>query len=596
MKIRKVEIKNWRSIKHVEIDFQNLMIFIGQNNHGKSNIISALLFFFGQINPDDLDYYKEEKELYVEVTFGELNDVEKNTFSKYVTSENAIRVRKIISKESASVYNGYIEQPDLDWLKEEKISNYTNRDIASTLPLYDLLPSSGRIRLEDFKNAQLEFIGTNRKSIKFTYSLESSPFMGAKNVAKGIFGEVFYIPPVKSAKEDLSTKGNSVFGQLYSRVIARMSEQNKEFIDAKNKMIQLVSILNKKTEDGKANKQRPSELTSLETLLDMELKRWNTKIDVEITPPNVDDIFKVGADIWIDDGIRTDIERKGHGLQRAFIFALLKVLSVVIKEEAEKKETELTDGERKKLGRISSNTNYFFFEEPELYLHPQAQRESFSALVDLSKSENQVMLCTHSSSFIDLNYHKSICIVKKENIDDGTSILQYTEDLFTKDEEKKQFDMTYWINPDRGELFFANKIILVEGTTEKTVIPLLAQKLGVFRYDYTLIDCGSKDAMPAYIKLLNKFSLQYLAVYDIDNQSIKTSAQKQEAARKSKLIEDVINKKYGNSIKFANDIEEELGLISANKSGKPYQALKFILEESFVLKEGLKKKIKLIFG
>ncbi|MBV6419600.1 MAG: hypothetical protein DAHOPDDO_00823 [Ignavibacteriaceae bacterium] len=595
MKIRKVVIHNWRSIKFVEIDFQNLMIFIGQNNHGKSNILSALLFFFGQINVDDLDYHREENELYVEVLFEGLNDNEQNTFSKYVTSENTIRVRKVVSKESSFAYNGFIEQPDIDWLKEENIANYTNRDAARTLPLYNLLPVSGRIKQEDFRIAQIEYIKTNRDKINFTYSLEPTPFLGAKNVAKGIFGEVFYIPSVKDVKEELSTRGNSVFGQLYSRVISRMSEQNTEFIDAKNKMINLVGILNKTTDDGKLNKQRPTELSALESLIDEELIGWNTKVDVEITPPDVDDIFKVGAEIWIADGIRTDIERKGHGLQRAFIFALLKAWSTVIREENEKNEAEQLE-ESKKSGRAASKTNYFIFEEPELYLHPQAQRELFSSIVDLTKSENQVILCTHSSSFIDLNYHKSICIVKKDSIEKGSYILQCTEDIFTQEEEKKQFDMTYWINPDRGELFFAKKVILIEGQTERTVIPLLAQMLGTFRYDYTLLDCGGKDGIPTYIKLLNKFSLKHTVVYDTDKQSDKTEEQKREADKKSKLIEDAINNALGDSVKFVNDIEEELGMNEKPKKDKPYKMLKFISGDSFRIKKRLEEKIKSIFS
>ena len=45
MRIEHIKIENWRSIIELEINFQELMILIGQNNHGKSNILSAVLFF-----------------------------------------------------------------------------------------------------------------------------------------------------------------------------------------------------------------------------------------------------------------------------------------------------------------------------------------------------------------------------------------------------------------------------------------------------------------------------------------------------------------------------------------------------------------------
>lgn len=68
MKIASLRILNWRSIKELEIDFQDLMIFIGQNNHGKSNVLSAILFFFGEMKHQDLDFNSGTQELHVEAT------------------------------------------------------------------------------------------------------------------------------------------------------------------------------------------------------------------------------------------------------------------------------------------------------------------------------------------------------------------------------------------------------------------------------------------------------------------------------------------------------------------------------------------------
>ena len=50
MKIKTLEIKNWRSIKELKVTAQDLMIIIGQNNHGKSNLLSAILFFLVKLN------------------------------------------------------------------------------------------------------------------------------------------------------------------------------------------------------------------------------------------------------------------------------------------------------------------------------------------------------------------------------------------------------------------------------------------------------------------------------------------------------------------------------------------------------------------
>lgn len=47
MKIKKITIKGYRSIKAIELNTINdFNIFVGQNNHGKTNIFEALEWFF----------------------------------------------------------------------------------------------------------------------------------------------------------------------------------------------------------------------------------------------------------------------------------------------------------------------------------------------------------------------------------------------------------------------------------------------------------------------------------------------------------------------------------------------------------------------
>lgn len=588
MVIKNVHIKNWRSIREIELDYEKVMIFIGQNNHGKSNLLSALLFFFGEIKYDELDFNQKSDELFVEVTFSNLDDFDKNQFKKYLTSENEIRVRKTANKSGQFSYNGYIQNPNEDWLKEENVSNYLKRETASQLPLYNLIPADGRITKEIFVNAINQYVEQNHTAITFSYELETTNFLGLKNVAKGIFGSVFYIPSVKSASEELNLKSSTLFNQLYSSVIQKMSETNQDYKEAKNKIVTMVNSLNKIDENGNANTARPPELNLFEQRLERELLSWNTKIDVEITPPNFDDVFKVGTSVWVNDGIKTDISRKGHGLQRALIFALIKTWANIIREE---RENATTTPEEERPIRQTSNSAYFIFEEPELYLHPQAQRELFSSLVLLSASDNQILLCTHSSSFIDMNMYKSICIVKKENDVAGTTIFQCKTDLFSDADDKKNFNLVHWFNPDRSELFFSKKVVLVEGPTDKTVIPFLAKQLNIFRYDYTLIECGSKDAFVPYIELLNKFRLPYIVIYDKDHQADKNPDAIASADKSSKRIEDAIDINYGSTIILENDIEEEIGITDKSNKSKPFFALKKVDADDYVIKEGFKEKI-----
>lgn len=585
MKIENIWVKNWRSVKEEKLEAQDLMVIIGQNNHGKSNLLSSVLFFFGEIKQQDMDFYHGSTELFVEIEFGDLDESDKTTFKKYLTSEEKIVVRKTAFLGGSFEYRGYIENPSDDWLQEANASAYTKRELASSLPFHPHIPDSGRITKQNIIDAQNEYIQNNREDIQFAFELEATNFLGLKSVAKGIFGEVYFIPAVKEASDDFSSKDSSVFGKMYADVVALMSEHNNDWKETKEKLGKLFSTLNKKDQEGNDNNDRPQQLTDFEQELTDELVAWGAKVDIEVNAPDIENVFKANTQVWIDDGVRTDIKRKGHGLQRALTVALIQVVAKKALAEAESAEEQ---GNRK-----ASNSRYFIFEEPELYLHPQAQRSLFDSFVSLSESGSQVILCTHSSGLIDVERYKSIYIATKDDELNGTKVKQCTEDLFEGD-SKKDFNLSYWINPDRGELFFASKVVLLEGATEKTVFPMLAKKLDVFRYEYTLIDCGSKDNIPLYVKLMNKFSIPYVAVYDRDHQAHKRDDAIASADRSTQKIVDEIDNNIGSSVVLENDIEEELGLPNGGSS-KPYVALSHITAEGFSVSPQMAQKIREVY-
>lgn len=587
MKIQRLRISNWRSIKELDLEVSDLMVVIGQNNHGKSNLLSAILFFFGEIKHQELDFHFGAPELYVEVTFGELDDADKTTFQKYLTSSSTIVVRKTAQIGGSFDYRGYIENPTEEWLQEANAGAYTKRDVAESLPFHPFLPDSGRLSKQNIIDAQHSYIEQHRGELNFIFEPETTNFLGLKNVAKGIFGDVYFIPAVKEASDDFATKETSVFGKLYSTVISEMAADNTEWKDTRRRLEELFASLNKLDHEGKNNENRPAELAQFEQALSDELASWGAQVDIEVSPPDIENVFKANTQVWVNDGVRTDIRRKGHGLQRALTVALIQVIA---QRDRNRCENASEDGTRT---RTSSNSRYYLFEEPELYLHPQAQRALFDSLVELSERDSQVFLCTHSSGLIDVERYRTIYIVTKRSETEGTRVTYCSEELFTGD-EKKDFNLSYWINPDRAELFFASKVLLVEGATDKTVIPLIAKTLGVFRYDYTIIDCGSKLNIPYYVRLLNKFGVPYIAIYDYDHQDGKSSDAIESADIATQRIDDEVDAHLGRSVVFDNDIEEELGMAAGTRN-KPYAALNHVSDPAFRLSARLEDKIRNIY-
>lgn len=293
---------------------------------------------------------------------------------------------------------------------------------------------------------------------------------------------------------------------------------------------------------------------------------------------NIDEKFVLKEMKNLSDTLMAEYVSKG--LYRTLLFELFRALA------AESKKIETS---------IIGNT-MIFFEEPELYLHPQAEKELYDCFIALSKLGVQLYISTHSSNFISLKHYKSICIIR--NSDNGSRAFQFKGKLFSGD-EVKYFNMNYWINPDRSELFFAKKVILVEGQTDKIVLGYLSKKLGIYKYDYSILECGSKSIIPQFIKLLNAFKLPYIAVYDKDNHFWRTELEIENSNIKNHSIQKSINYDFGNFIEFDNDIEEELYSEKRerkNYKNKPFYALKTVSEENYAVPAQLEHKIRKIFS
>ena len=74
MKLSKIRIKNFKSIKELEFDYpeSGILVLVGENNSGKSNIIRAIDLICGEswIGKEKLeehDYYLHNKNLDIEI-------------------------------------------------------------------------------------------------------------------------------------------------------------------------------------------------------------------------------------------------------------------------------------------------------------------------------------------------------------------------------------------------------------------------------------------------------------------------------------------------------------------------------------------------
>ncbi|NOY72103.1 MAG: AAA family ATPase [Gammaproteobacteria bacterium] len=75
MKISEIVIRNFRSLKDVTINPYQFNIFVGQNNHGKSNLFEAVEWFYnGKGNIQDIKHCQaaHSEDVEVEIEFSDV--------------------------------------------------------------------------------------------------------------------------------------------------------------------------------------------------------------------------------------------------------------------------------------------------------------------------------------------------------------------------------------------------------------------------------------------------------------------------------------------------------------------------------------------
>lgn len=108
----------------------------------------------------------------------------------------------------------------------------------------------------------------------------------------------------------------------------------------------------------------------------------------------------------------------------------------------------------------------FAIEEPETHLHPDLSRRLFNILKEISEKK-QLILSTHSPIFIDTLNLKNAWIFRKDGMETKIYRIQHAEDLRI---------INYELGIRPSDIFFADRILFVEGAIDKIVYRIWAEK------------------------------------------------------------------------------------------------------------------------
>lgn len=164
----------------------------------------------------------------------------------------------------------------------------------------------------------------------------------------------------------------------------------------------------------------------------------------------------------------------------------------------------------------------FGIEEPENFLYPNAQRSLYRSFRELSNN-SQIFYTTHNPNFINAEFVNEIQMLQKTD-EKGTIVLKKDKDILEDVlSENHKFKIYSHFNRERNELFFARKIIFVEGNSDKILIMTICEErwnLDLDRLGVVIIECGGKSGVNYFVGICHALGIEnYLAVWDQDQKN-----------------------------------------------------------------------------
>ena len=576
MELKQIEINKFRSIDSISINIDDLAILIGENNAGKTNILKALELFYQDsvrgINEEYFYFKNQNQPISISITYDRLTENERSQkYLKHWIYNDSIKVRKVIEWDNQSqkykmTLFGWQAKPKEVHFDLSRFDEYKSRikEIVedNRLPEY-FKTDKGTVTQTSYRQGVLKYIKEGK--VEFGDPGWIMNPGGYKEVFSDLLPRFYLVPAVKDAQDESKTTQQAMLGKLLSDLTNRIISKNPKFKEVKKQIEGLKKYLNK-SEEGD-DSERLQEIKDFEEILSSMISENmpGTKVGIEIVTPELIDLFK-DTKITLDDALPTSIDSKGHGLQRALIFAYIRAYAKTISTIESEEE--------------SFTRNFILaIEEPELYLHPNGQRKMMNVLRNISKND-QVLICTHSNFFVDMFDYQNIIIVNRDN-SGPTNVFQVTEEIFkTEDEEsrkrlKKTFRYLSLFDLSRSEMFFSKKVVLVEGDTENFIVPFWASRLAQKdkSYDFSsnnicVIECGGKTNIHIFMRVLNKFKIPYVVIHDIDpidfpeDKEGKTDQEKAKLRmfKENEFIEKTLDPDYGHIIKIKPELERVIGI------------------------------------
>lgn len=510
MKIQSVRIKNFRTLKDVTIPFDSVTTFIGPNGAGKSTVLRALDWFFngkpGSLTEKDCSFGATEEDIEVQVTFSDLTEKDRDALGKYAPDGVAtFTAWKRRSPEGSDVISANAKGfPEFNAIKaagSATIKKDMYAEIRRSRPDLNLPTASTGPMVEQ---AMTTWEASHTDQLVDAPEALQTNFFGFNSGGKmsGLFDFVMVTADLRASEESIDGK-SSIIGRILERSIDRAAADEE---------------IAKIVEESRAKQQQVYEekfkeqLDAITTQLNEVVTSYAPGRVVTVFPADVElKAPRTTFDVAVLDGTtKTAVERQGHGFQRTLLISSLQLLAQSGAASAE--------------GVIC-----LAIEEPELFQHP-IQAQTFAkvlrSLAEDAGKRIQVTYATHSPYFLESRYFHQVRRLTRSADETPVVTVHYAtvaevkaklHEAVKPDTVDRQLDGT--VTNQLAIALFANRALLVEGTTELSVFYGIGDKTSPGSLEaagISIVPVGSKTSIPLAHAILTSIGIPVYALFDAD--------------------------------------------------------------------------------
>lgn len=514
MFLKHLKITNYRALKEVEMPLSAFVCLTGENNAGKSSVLQALSLFLSGSALAPSNYFDPTQPITISVTLAEIGAPD----LALLAPEHRFRIEPLISNQSITLvrqygtdgksqlgYFGLVPlEPRFNELgREELMRGKRGAELKAAVVAQfpELTDRAAEITSQRSANdliAQLaEGLPPEAKALRFIALPTGKDFS-----ITPMLPERIYIPAVKDLADETKTSESSSFGKILGILLKviepKLAEDQALFNRLSKKLTRVLQP------DGTLSDERLDEIKAIEASIQGYVQESFSavKLRIEIPPPELKTVLST-AKILADDGVEGALELKGDGLRRAVVFSILRAYV--------KLAVSGTVG--------ADNRRYILmFEEPELFLHPDAQKILFAALQVFSRT-NQVVVTTHSPLFLGPGATATFVRLSKAAPADATKPFTTAVPIdLSGMGARDEFQIICFENNNAA--FFAKRVVLIEGDSDQIALPHIVQVLAnggqVSSTPTAFIRILGKGSIRRYRSFFARFGIKVLVVADLD--------------------------------------------------------------------------------